>query len=496
VTTPIYYVNDNPHIGHAYTTVNGDALTRWHRLLGEDVFFLTGTDEHGLKQKQAADKLGISPQELADRFSIRFREAADLLNVAYDDFIRTTEPRHYKAVQTFMQKIYDNGDVERGTYEGLYCVACEAYYTEDELVDGSCPIHGTPVQRMQEENWFFKLSRYEQRLLDWYEQHPEAVRPQTRLNEVLGFIKGGLQDFSMSRSAFDWGVPLPWDESQVAWVWFDALPNYITAVGYGTDDERFDHWWPVDYHLVGKDILRFHAVYWPAMLMAAGLDPPACVFAHGWLLVSGQKMSKTKANQITPHELVTELGVDAVRYHFLRDTTFGQDGDFSWEGMVARYNADLANNFGNLLSRVATVVAKKCDGVGPAPQDGSPLQAIATEVYEATAAAWERVAPQDALEATWRLIRETNAYLETNEPWKADPGPAVDAVMGDALEALRVVALLAWPAMPSSADELWRRIGLEGSPADQRLPDAARWGGYPGGLRVEKGAPLFPRKQG
>jgi methionyl-tRNA synthetase len=496
VTTPIYYVNDAPHIGHAYTTVVGDAVTRWHRLLGDDVFFLTGTDEHGLKQKQAADALGISPQELADRFSIRFREAADLLNVQYDNFIRTTEPRHYTAVQTFMQKIYDNGDIEKGTYEGLYCVACEAYYTEDELVDGCCPIHtGRPVELMREENYFFKLSRYQDRLLEWYDQHPEAVRPQTRLNEVLGFIKGGLQDFSMSRSAFDWGVPLPWDPSHVAWVWFDALPNYITAVGYGDDDERFNYWWPVDYHLVGKDILRFHAVYWPAMLMAAGLDPPKCVFAHGWLLVSGEKMSKTRANQIAPNQLVDDFGVDAVRYEFLRDITFGQDGDFSWEGMLARYNADLANNLGNLLSRVATVVAKKCGGVGPAPQDGSPLQTIAADVYAATADAWDRVAPHEALEATWRLIHETNAYLETNEPWKADPGPAVDAVMGDALEALRIVSVLAWPAMPSTTAEVWRRIGLSGSPADQRLPDAAAWGGYPGGLSVEKGQPLFPRKQ-
>jgi methionyl-tRNA synthetase len=496
LTTPIYYVNDAPHIGHAYTTVVGDAVTRWHRLLGEDVFFLTGTDEHGLKQKQAADALGITPQELADRFSIRYREAFDQLNIAYDDFIRTTEPRHYKAVQTFMQAIHDNGDIELGTYEGLYCVSCEAYYTEDELVDGCCPIHGTPVARMQEQNWFFKLSRYEQPLLDWYEQHPGAVRPQSRLNEVLGFIKGGLQDFSMSRSQFSWGVPLPWDDSQVAWVWFDALPNYITAAGYGEDDERFNHWWPADYHLVGKDILRFHAVYWPAMLMAAGLEPPRCVFAHGWLLVSGEKMSKTKANQIAPSDLVADFGVDAVRYHFLRDTVFGNDGDFSWEGMLARYNADLANNFGNLLSRVATVVDRKCGGVGPPPQDGSPLQAVAVEAHAGAAGAWGRVAPHEALEATWRLIHETNAYLEANEPWKAEAGPAVDAVMGDALEALRIVAVLAWPAMPAACAELWRRLGLPGSPADQRLPDAAAWGGYPGGLAVEKGEPLFPRKQG
>ncbi|MDQ4089557.1 MAG: methionine--tRNA ligase, partial [Actinomycetota bacterium] len=341
-TTPIYYVNDAPHIGHAYTTVIGDALCRWHRLLGEDVLFLTGTDEYGLKNQQAAEAQGVHPQELADRNSKRFRDAWDLLNIGYDDFIRTTEDRHRVAVQTFLQAVYDNGDIEQDTYEGLYCVACEAYYTEDELVEGNCPIHGRPVQRMEETNWFFRLSRYEQRLLDWYEAHPDAVVPATRRNEVLGFIRQGLQDISISRSAFDWGVPLPWDPSHVAWVWFDALPNYITAAGYGADDERFAHWWPADYHLIGKDIIRFHAVFWPAMLLAAGLEPPRCVAAHGWLLVKGEKMSKTRLNQIAPADLVGDLGVDPVRYHFLREVPFGPDGDFSYEGLVARYNSDLA----------------------------------------------------------------------------------------------------------------------------------------------------------
>ncbi len=495
LTTPIYYVNDAPHVGHAYTTVIGDAVCRWHRLLGDDVLFLTGTDEYGLKNSQAAAALGVAPQVLADRNSERFRQAWDSLDIAYDDFIRTTEPRHTTSVQAFLQAIYDNGDIERGTYEGLYCVACEAYYTTDELVDGNCPIHGRPVQRMQEENWFFRLSRYEQRLLDHYESHPDAVVPATRRNEVLGFIRQGLQDISISRSSFDWGVPLPWDPTHVTWVWFDALPNYLTAPGYASDPERFAYWWPADWHLVGKDIIRFHAVYWPAMLMAAGLEPPTRIGCHGWLLVSGEKMSKTRLNQITPAQLVDDLGVDATRYHLLRDTTFGADGDFSYEGMVARYNADLANNLGNLLSRVATVVGAKCGGVGPAPRSDSLLAAVAGEVYAATADAWERLAPNDALEATWRLIRETNAHLETHEPWKSDPGPAVDAVMGDALEALRIVAVLASPAVPGAAAETWRRLGLPGAPADQRLPGAATWGGYPGGLAVEKGAPLFPRRK-
>jgi methionyl-tRNA synthetase len=496
ITTAIMYVNDAPHIGHAYEVVIADAVARWHRLLGDDVRFVTGTDEYGLKNKQAAEAQGVDPQTLADRNSARFRQAADLLNVSYDDFIRTTEPRHTTSVQKFLQVIFDNGDIERDTYEGLYCVSCEAYYTEDDLVDGNCPVHGRPVERVKEENWFFRLSRYQQRLLDWYDEHPDAVIPAGRRNEVLSFIRSGLRDISISRSAFRWGVPIPWDPDAVAWVWFDALPNYITAAGYGAEDSsEFDYWWPVDVHLIGKDIIRFHSVYWPAMLLAAGLEPPRRVAAHGWLLLSGEKISKTKLNQISPGEVVDEYGVDPVRYHFLRETPFGLDGDFSGEGLAARYNSDLANNLGNLVSRVATVVGSKCGGVGPPPQPGSPLAAAADTTYKDVAEAWDRLAPSEALEATWRLIRETNAYLETAEPWKAEPGPAVDGVLGDALEALRIVTVLVWPAIPTASAEIWRRLGLPGSPADQRLPEAASWGGYPGGLPVEKGAPLFPRRK-
>ena len=498
ITTPIYYVNDAPHIGHAYPTVIADAVSRWHRLLGEDVLFVTGTDEYGLKNRQAADAAGLHPKEQADRNSARFRAAWDQLDITYDDFIRTTEERHTRSVQKFLQAIYDSGDIELGTYEGLYCVACEAYYTEGDLVDGLCPIHKRPVELVKQDNWFFRLSRYEQRLLDYYEAHPEAVIPASRRNEVLGFIRQGLQDISISRSAFDWGVPLPWDPSHVTWVWFDALPNYITAAGFGDDAERFAHWWPADYHLVGKDIIRFHAVYWPAMLLAAGLEPPRCVAAHGWLLLGGEKISKsnTKLTQITPSDLVAEYGVDATRYHLLRDVPLGADGDFSFEGLVARYNADLANNFGNLVSRVTTVVVSKCGGIGPAPRDDSALRRVANDVVRATSDAWDRLAPSDALESTWQLIRQTNAYLEEHEPGKAEPGEAVDAVLGDALEALRIVCILASPALPRAADEAWRRLGLVGSPAEQRLPGAVEWGNASGGRPVEKGEPLFPRRKG
>ncbi|HEU5084672.1 MAG TPA: methionine--tRNA ligase [Acidimicrobiales bacterium] len=493
VTTPIYYVNDAPHIGHAYTTVTADALARWHRLLGDETLFLTGTDEHGLKVARAAQENGCEPLEWADRTTARFAEAWELLDISNDDYIRTTEPRHHAAVQKLLTTIKDNGWIYQDTYAGWYCVGCEAYYAEADLVEGNCPIHGRPAEWFEEENWFFKLSAFEDRLAEWLTQDPSPVKPEGKRNEALGIVRQGLEDISITRSSIDWGVPVPWDDDHVFYVWYDALINYATAAGYGADDAAFEKWWPSVHHLLGKDILRFHTVYWPAMLMAAELPPPHSLHVHGFLLVGGEKMSKTKLNQITPAELVEDFGVDGFRHHFLHDQPFGPDGDFSYEGMVARYNSDLANNLGNLLSRVATVVAKKCDGVGPAPDPGSPLAAVAADAYAETAAAWERVQPSVALDATWRLIRETNAHLEANEPWKMEPGPDVERIMGDALEALRIVTILASPAVPSSCREIWRRIGLPGAPEDQRLPDAAAWGQYPGGLPVEKGAPLFPR---
>ncbi len=499
VTTPIYYVNDVPHIGHAYTTIAADVLARWRRLWGDEVFFLTGTDEHGLKMAQAAEAQGLTPKDWADRTSERFREAWKELRISNDDFIRTTEPRHYRAVSEMLQKVYDAGDIELGTYEGLYCVACEAYYVEDELVDGHCPIHGRPVQRMREENYFFKLSRYQDRLLEHYAAHPEAVQPETRRNEVLGFIRQGLQDFSISRTSISWGVPIPWDPRHVAYVWFDALINYCTAMGYGSDRERFDHFWPVDYHLVGKDILRFHAVYWPAMLMAAGEAPPKCVFAHGWLLVGGEKMSKTRLNQIAPGDLVATFGSDGVRYHFLRDQNFGPDGDFSYEAMVARYNADLANNFGNLASRVLNMAVNYLGGVAPEKRENGPLREQSAVALEALSAGMTRLDFAGGFGAVWDLIRSANSYIEDRAPWarqKAGDDAAVAAVLGDCLETLRLVALLAAPIIPDAAGELWRRLGLPGTPEDQRLPDAAAWGSMPAGSTLERGPALFPRLEG
>lgn len=496
ITTPIYYVKDAPHVGHAYTTVNADALARWHRLVGDDVFFLTGTDEHGQKVARAAEEQGMAPLEWTDQLSPRFAQAWAGLDVSNDDFIRTTEPRHATAVRQFLGRINDNGHIYKDTYRGLYCVPCERYYAADELLDGNlCPDHRIPLEELEEENYFFRLSAFQQPLIDWYAANADVVLPESKRNEALGFIKGGLNDISITRTSIDWGVRVPWDDAHVFYVWYDALINYVTAIGYGQDQERFDAWWPNVHHLIGKEITRFHCVWWPAMCMAAGIDPPAHVQVHGWLLLGGDKMSNSSVNRITPAELIAEYGVDPLRYHLLRDVPLGSDGEFSAEGISARYNSDLANNLGNLLSRVATVVGSKCGGVGPAPDPASRLATVAADVLRETTAAWDAGAPHLALESTWRLLRETNAELEMAEPWKAEPGPEVDAVLGSALEVLRIVSVLVTPAMPASAAEIWRRIGLDGSPADQRLPGAGAWGGYPGGLAVEKGAPLFPRRK-
>ncbi|NDH45353.1 MAG: methionine--tRNA ligase, partial [Actinobacteria bacterium] len=394
-----------------------------------------------------------------------------------------------------LQACYDAGDIELDIYKGRYCVACEAYYTDEELEGDKCPIHKTPANYVEEENYFFRLSRFEQRLLDWYDKHPDAIVPDFRRNEVLGFIKGGLNDFSVSRKSLKWGIPLPWNADHVAYVWFDALANYITAHGYGSDAERFASRWPVDWHFIGKDIIRFHCVYWPAMLMSAGLEPPKGWAVGGFLLVGGEKMSKTTGNVVSPLDLIDEFGVDGFRYYVLADTAYGNDGDFTYEGLTARYNSDLANNLGNLAARVATVVEKKCGGIGPTPRSDSPLAEVAAAAVRDADAAWRAVQPSKALDAAWNLIRATNAHLEQNEPWKMAAGAAVDAVMGDALEALRIVVLLANPALPSTTQEIWRRIGLPGRIEDRRLPSDAAWGGYPGGLTVEKGEPLFPRKK-
>ncbi len=500
VTTPIYYVNDAPHVGHAYTTVNADAVARWHRLIGDETKFLTGTDEHGQKVADAAAKHEMSPRAWTDQTSARFREAWDALNISYDDFIRTTEPRHFESVQKFLTAIYENGYIYKDVYKGLYCVSCEDYYTLESSVHGNCPIHERALVEMEEENWFFKLSAFEDRLIEYYTTNPNFVTPETKRNEAYSFIKGGLRDISITRTSISWGIPVPWDEKHVFYVWYDALINYLTAIGYGRDDDEVARWWPHSHHLIGKEIIRFHCVWWPAMCMAAGLEPPSHVQVHGWLLVGGQKLSKTMAAEgevrltdIAPVTLTNEFGVDPVRYYLLRETSLGNDGEFSHEGITQRYNTDLANNLGNLVARVTTVVSSKCAGVGPAPQANSVLRIEAEAAIARAAEAWNRFSPQGALEATWTLIGATNAYLERHAPWKMEPGPDVDAVLGDALEAIRLVAILSTPAMPEVCEEIWRRVGLAGSPSGQTYPQSVVWGQYCADGPVERGEPLFPR---
>jgi methionyl-tRNA synthetase len=503
VTTPIYYVNDVPHIGHAYTTVATDFVARYHRLRGERVFFLTGTDEHGRKVPQAARDQGMEPQAFVDRMEPRWREVWERLDISHDDYIRTTEPRHEAAVTKLLQAVYDNGrdDIYLGMYEGLYCVSCEAYYTEDELrEDGTCPIHGRPVEAMSEENYFFRLSAYQDRLLEHYERRPEAVEPEARRNEVLSVIKGGLRDFSISRTSFAWGVPLPWDPKHVCYVWFDALTNYITAAGYADDPERFARTWPADVHFIGKDILRFHAIYWPAMLMAGGVDPPRQVWAHGFLLVGGEKMSKTKLTGIHPFELVDHFGVDAYRYYFLREIQFGQDGSFSWESMVDRYNADLANGLGNLASRVLAMIDSYFEGEVPrstVPRAEAELQRVVRTRVQRHDADMSAMALSAALGAVWEIVAAANHYLVQWAPWNlakdAEQREELASVLYSSAEILRILAVLVSPAMPGAAGRLWEQLGMDEPLERQRLPAATGWGGLRPGTRIRRGASLFPR---
>ena len=500
VTTPIYYVNDVPHIGHAYTTVAADVAARYHRLKGDEVYFLTGTDEHGLKVERAAAENGVDPQTWTDQISGRFRELIPKLDITNDDFIRTSQARHTERVQRFVQDLYDRGQIYAGEYEGLYCVSCEAFYLESELVEGNCPVHDRPVEKVREQNYFFRLSEHADWLLnEYYARKPAPVQPQARLNEVVSFVRGGLEDISISRPSVEWGIPVPWDPKHVIYVWIDALQNYITALGY-PDGELFKTFWPA-VHLVGKEIIRFHAVIWPAMLHAAGIDPPDLVFAHGWLLVGGEKMSKTKLTGIHPDELLPTFGSDGYRYLFLRDVQFGQDGNFSWEGFVARYNAELANGLGNLAARVLALIGSNFDGV--VPQHGTeldPERALRSTVEKSVVAyedALDRFAFHEGLDAVDRIVRQANGYLVETAPWKLAKEPGnegrVETILWAAAETLRVLAVLLSPFTPRASASLWDQLGIGEPLAQQLLPAAARWGGLAPGAKVTKGESLFPR---
>jgi methionyl-tRNA synthetase len=505
LTTPIYYVNDVPHIGHAYTTVAADVLARWRRLCGDRVHFLTGTDEHGEKIARAAAERGMTPKEHVDDMLPQWKEMLQLLRISNDDFIRTTEPRHEIHVQAFMQRLHDQGDLYTATYAGPYCVRCEAYYTPEELVDGElCPLHRRPVETLDQENWFFRLSKYQQDLLKLYDERPEFVQPAVRLNEVRSFVEAGLEDISASRSAFDWGVRVPWEPGHVFYVWFDALLNYVTAAGYGADEVAFAQRWPADLHLIGKDILRFHAVYWPAMLIAGGLEPPLSVYAHGFLLVGGEKMGKSNATGIAPADLVAHFGIDCYRYYFLREISFGQDGTFSWESMESRYTGDLANDLGNLVNRVLNMVESYCDGVVPEPAalEGEAEDALAADVamaVEGMRASMPALEFKKGLEALWVLVSGVNRYVEARAPWslrKQGLTPELHRCLYTCVDALRIIAVLISPVMPDAAEALWAKLGLDEPLHAQRFPAAARQGLIPTGARVTRGALLFPKLNG
>ncbi|WP_305043890.1 methionine--tRNA ligase [Geoalkalibacter sp.] len=500
ITTPIYYVNDVPHIGHAYTTLACDIMARYKRARGHEVFFLTGTDEHGQKVEKAAQAKGETPLELADRVVKRFQALWERLNISHTDFIRTTQERHKKGVRRLFEKIQANGDIYLGAYEDWYCTPCETFWTETQLLDGKCPDCGRPTEKLKEESYFFRMSKYQQALLDHIEANPDFIQPKTRRNEILSFVREGLRDLSISRTSFSWGIPVPGDEKHVIYVWFDALTNYITALGYPDDPQgHFATFWPVDAHVIGKDILRFHTVYWPTFLLAAGIPLPKKVFAHGWWTVEGQKMSKSLMNVVEPNMLVDKYGVDAIRYFLMREVPFGLDGDFSHAALVHRINSDLANDLGNLVSRSTAMATKYFRGALPAAEVQTEVDSAFTARFPAAIqivdAQMNEMAFNKALQAIWELIGAANKYIDDTAPWALAKDPAqvgrLGTVMYNLLEGTRLIALLVNPFMPDTARKIMTILGC----GDEDLSFAGHenWGGLKPGSQILKAEPLFPR---
>lgn len=501
ITTPIYYPSDKLHIGHAYCTTIADSVARYRRLTGCDVLFLTGSDEHGQKIQRKAAEQNVAPIAYVDQIVAGFQDLWKQLNISNDDFIRTTEARHHQVVREIFQKIYDKGDIYKSTYKGLYCTPCETFWLERQLLDGKCPDCGRPVEEVEEESYFFRMSKYQDKLLNFIETHPDFIQPSSRRNEMINFIKNGLEDLCISRTSFDWGVPVPIDEKHVVYVWFDALSNYLTAAGYLSDEEKFNRYWPADVHLVGKEIVRFHSIIWPIILMALDLPLPRQIYGHGWLIVEGDKMSKSKGNVVDPLALIKEFGPDAIRYFLLREINLGMDGNFSRDALVQRINSDLANDLGNLLHRTLNMAMKFNGGVIEAPgaenDADRPLIGIAEKTVSDYESMMDRMDISAAIKCVWAFIGRANKYIDETAPWSLAKDPAkkgqLNAVLYNLAESLRVIGVLIWPFMPTTAPKIWSQLGLGADFSAVRLDDIKTWGKIPAGLRVNNPEQLFPR---